>query len=665
MPRRKRSDTYSGSESDAGAPPSKKGRDSSNIDTIGTPTFDKINKAKQRKVGGERSTARKKRGRSRSESSEGSTTLLRKDATRKKKKSKASQESDEEGEFPAEPRVTTSTAPSQTRSEVLASSNRINERENIRDENATRVLQTNRQRGTTQSRPNSRIGARVVMTGVQNNVPVPPYQPRQTSSSSSSFKPVEEETLSLSSSHDVDLEHSVDFNAIPWRKDCMVLIFICFPLFMMSLAFIQEFVSSVHPHTATRVPGPPSGPCSSIPGFSHICGSNSLDFERQVRERARRRISARLVEDTHIVTHMIDRLETAEAFLDAKAEELAAWESLNRELSNSNDDVEKLKILKGVETAPEELRHTLEKFRLQPIRTVETKENNVKAQDRRVDQIVDQVSLLLEKLHDDVEEASEWFKSQKNDLDSRSTIRARRIETLIEKSKRVHESATPVENTDGNIDVGVELPSLSLVDLNMSITEAMRKFAADKIGVRDLAQPARKLTVVRDNQLTSPTYMKECDAYTNDTQDGAFVPALFESGIRFLCNIAFSTVSPEIVFKPTFPVRTCWPFRGGSGNLTIFFDTPAVVSGFALEQNKLELLPLHEPSTSPKRIELVGINVRTGFEGRIADLEYDINGDSIQHVIYRDSATEYDGVRLVFLTNHGSEYTCVHRIRIL
>ncbi len=204
---------------------------------------------------------------------------------------------------------------------------------------------------------------------------------------------------------------------------------------------------------------------------------------------------------------------------------------------------------------------------------------------------------------------------------------------------------------------------VTAAELRALLYGRLATLAADGAGLRDLTQPPSKLLVLHEPHATSETYSPSCGS------GGAGAGASsspWPGVLGRLCLWSQGAPQPESVFTPTVPLRPCWPFAGPRGRVSaLFLDGPALLSGLAVEHNAAAMLPVHPAGTAPRRVRLVGLNLTSGAEEPVAELEFALPGARVQQARAERPLGPFHGFRAEVLDNYGGDYTCLLRLRVL
>jgi hypothetical protein len=226
-------------------------------------------------------------------------------------------------------------------------------------------------------------------------------------------------------------------------------------------------------------------------------------------------------------------------------------------------------------------------------------------------------------------------------------------EALRAVTTRAQESSTPHGSAGA-------AGGITAAELNALLGRRLATLAADGAGLRDLTQPPSKLLVLHDAATSAP-YSPSCSYGGSGARSSPWSGVLSR-----LCLWSQGAPQPESVFMPAVPLRPCWRFGGARGRVSaVFLDGPTLLSGLAVEHNAAALLPVHPAGAAPRRVRLLGLNLTSGAEEHVAELEFALSGSSVQLARAERPLGPFHGFRAEVLDNYGAEYTCLLRLRVL
>ena len=176
----------------------------------------------------------------------------------------------------------------------------------------------------------------------------------------------------------------------------------------------------------------------------------------------------------------------------------------------------------------------------------------------------------------------------------------------------------------------------------------------------DITHYLKKLRI--DYQLSSPTYSDICNLKRSQAN------TFFLRFYNWFCLKLNHVPNAEIVFHPIYPIRSCWSVFSKNITLIVYFrDKPMKIHGLGIEQHLLHYKPLHSIETMPRKLRLIGLNLKEGkisAETHIVDLFYDIAKQPLQTVTNLNNNGSFQGFKIMILQNYGAPYTCLHRVRV-
>eukprot|EP00741_Cyanophora_paradoxa_P021456 tig00021352_g20713.t1 len=248
-----------------------------------------------------------------------------------------------------------------------------------------------------------------------------------------------------------------------------------------------------------------------------------------------------------------------------------------------------------------------------------------------------------------------------------------------------HELAIALDRARGHKE------QLNLTALVMKVVrEQLEVFAADEIGLPDLALYSGGGRIVHGSGWTAPSFLPTNKRPLQMLPPGALVherawsmfkhymisiPLHYVVLARNYLTLAFlgytqSTHAPEVILQAHHDRGQCWPMAGQSGYVTIRLPERAVIEAFSIQH--LEPTVIVSADTAPKdiRVEALGDFPTAGTKGEVIARHTYLPSNGKVQTFYVDTTLTpalrtNRFLRLWVDSNHGNKlYTCIYRFRV-
>lgn len=218
----------------------------------------------------------------------------------------------------------------------------------------------------------------------------------------------------------------------------------------------------------------------------------------------------------------------------------------------------------------------------------------------------------------------------------------------IEETERVTREARALETVKPSA-------SLSSVSNGVEFAEFAERYAADKDLPADFALASAGGSVIATEPSALTLWARFARAYaTALVSSRHFTPT--------------KPRSPSVVLSPDVLPGDCWAFDGSQGSLTIRLARPVLVSAVTIEHTPRR--SVFSVSSALREFRIVGLPVILDEpEVVLGEFVFDMTDEATRHmqtfkIQSINTANAMRGVRVEILSNHGSSYTTVYRIRV-
>merc|ERR1712100_249046 len=123
---------------------------------------------------------------------------------------------------------------------------------------------------------------------------------------------------------------------------------------------------------------------------------------------------------------------------------------------------------------------------------------------------------------------------------------------------------------------------------------------------------------------------------------------------------------PSIVLRKYHEVGDCWAFYGSNAYLSIALSSPIHPDSISIDHISSSIAHTPDLSSAPKDFRVYGFT-EAGSQGiLLGDFTYDRDGNEVQNFIVNQDARNkmISIVKVEFLSNYGSGFTCIYRFRV-
>jgi len=386
--------------------------------------------------------------------------------------------------------------------------------------------------------------------------------------------------------------------------------------------------------------------CINVPGHGSQCGPGFVEVEKQLRDAVRTKVEMHRTEQQQRVQKLESQFLQAQnsATLLHQVHGIPKETTLS-ELSEGFSDVSLPASAKIVQT-----------------KAIQFLSAKTFAKDA-----VDSVN---QKLREHTRERAKTLRERKTQYEQlRGSILRRLMHIEAQTTSVSHEVSSlrlvsiTIDHPSGsdNVVVSDEVENDILYDL--VVTEELENLERDFMTHADLLAPSESVLILNNKGQTSVTRAPPCSLPANisSSLNAYSLGRVYDN----ICSKLLGLPGPETVLKNTFPIRNCWSFDGSSGNFSVVLSRPSMIRGLAIEHHQVHLAPLHSPQTAPKLVTLVGLNLTSQTEFELMDTEYDITGPAVQQATLPTGMFgPFEAVKIRIDSNHGADYTCLHRVRV-
>ncbi|KAM8888985.1 SUN domain-containing protein 1-like isoform 3-T3 [Synchiropus picturatus] len=204
-----------------------------------------------------------------------------------------------------------------------------------------------------------------------------------------------------------------------------------------------------------------------------------------------------------------------------------------------------------------------------------------------------------------------------------------------------------VHHKESDRDSFLQTSGVTREEVNTILTDALRTFSQDKIGLADYALESGGGSIL--NSLCSETY-----------ETKAALLSLFGVPLWYFSQ------SPRVVIQPEVQPGNCWAFRGSTGYLTIRLSMKIFPTMVSLEHIPKSLAPGGTLSSAPRDFNVYGLDEADEEPGvLLGTFTYDQDGESLQSFSVAVSAGAFQIIKVHVLSNWGhQDYTCMYRFRV-
>ncbi|XP_069543845.1 SUN domain-containing protein 1-like [Brachyistius frenatus] len=189
---------------------------------------------------------------------------------------------------------------------------------------------------------------------------------------------------------------------------------------------------------------------------------------------------------------------------------------------------------------------------------------------------------------------------------------------------------------------------VTLEDVQVTVTDALRRFSEDRTGLVDFALESGGGSVLSTR--CSETY-----------ETKAAMLSLFGVPLWYFSQ------SPRAVIQPDVHPGNCWAFRGSKGFLVLRLSMRIRPSSVSLEHLPKNLAPSGTRRSAPRDFSVYGLG-EDGEDGGtlLGRFTYEQDGDALQtYAVSEENHEAFQVIEVQVLSNWGHlEYTCMYRFRV-
>ncbi|CAN9508834.1 unnamed protein product [Ophioblennius macclurei] len=215
---------------------------------------------------------------------------------------------------------------------------------------------------------------------------------------------------------------------------------------------------------------------------------------------------------------------------------------------------------------------------------------------------------------------------------------------LEQQQQQQQQSDDPVRDSVMDLARG----SVTAEDVHQMVTDALRLFSQDKIGMADYALESGGGSILSTR--CSETYVTKA----------ALLSLL---GVP----LWYFSQSPRTVIQPDVHPGNCWAFKGSSGFLVIRLSMRIRPTAFSLEHISRALAPNSQLLSAPRDFTVYGLEQESDENGMLlGTYTYNQDGEALQtFAVTEDTEETFQIVEVRILSNWGHpDYTCLYRIRV-